>query len=77
MIEAEQCERDGTWERNDRLTGVAKRACTQAHVLALDDLRPGMLAEIKAFFGHYNQLSGKDIEALRRGNAEAALALIQ
>lgn len=77
MIEAEQCERDGTWERNDRLTGVAKRARPQAHVHALDDLQPRMLAEIKAFFGHYNQLAGRDFRVLRGGNSELALALIQ
>lgn len=36
-----------------------------------------MLDEVEAFFGHCNQLAGKNFEVLRRGNAEAALALIQ
>ncbi|AWB22578.1 MULTISPECIES: inorganic diphosphatase [Methylobacterium] len=77
VIEAEQRERDGTWERNDRLVGVAVKARTHAHIHALDDLRPGMLDEVEAFFGHYNQLAGKDFKVLRRGDAEAALALVR
>jgi inorganic pyrophosphatase len=77
VIEAEQRERDGTWERNDRLVGVAVKARTHAHVHALSDLRPGMLDEVEAFFGHYNQLAGKDFKVLRRGDAEAALALVR
>jgi inorganic pyrophosphatase len=77
VIEAEQCERDGTLERNDRLVGVAVKARTHAHIHALDDLRPGMLDEVEAFFAHYNQLAGKDFKVLRRGDAEAALALVQ
>ncbi|MFJ7441612.1 inorganic diphosphatase [Methylorubrum thiocyanatum] len=75
VIEAEQRERDGTWECNDRLIGVAVKARTHAHVHTLDDLRPGMLDEVETFFGHYNQRAGKDFKVLRRGAAEAALAL--
>ncbi len=77
VIEAEQRESDGTWERNDRLIGVAVKARTHAHVHGLDDLRPGMLDEVEAFFGHYNQLAGKDFKVLRRGDAEAARALVR
>lgn len=77
VIEAEQRERDGTWERNDRLIGVAVKARTHAHIHALDDLRPGMLDEVEAFFAHYNQLAGKEFKVVRRGDAEAALALVR
>ena len=77
VIEAEQRERDGTWERNDRLIGVAVKARTHAHVQALSDLRPGMLDEVEAFFAQYNQLAGKDFKVLRRGDADAALALVR
>jgi inorganic pyrophosphatase len=77
VIEADQRERDGTWERNDRLLGVAVKARTHAHVKALSDLRPGMLDEVEAFFAQYNQLAGKDFKVRRRGDAEAALSLIQ
>lgn len=77
VIQAEQRERNGTVERNDRLVGVAVKARTHAHIHTLADLRPGMLDEVEAFFGHYNQLSGKDFMVLGRGDAEAALALVQ
>lgn len=46
VIEADQRERDGTWERNDRLIGVALKARTHAHIRGLSDLRPGMLDEV-------------------------------
>lgn len=36
-----------------------------------------MLDEVEAFFGHYNELAGKDFRVLRRGHAEAALALVR
>ncbi|MGY2049135.1 inorganic diphosphatase [Methylobacterium sp. JK268] len=77
VIEAEQRERDGTWERNDRLIGVAVKARTHAHIEALNDLRPGMLDEVEAFFGHYNLLAGKEFRVLRRGDAEAALGMVR
>lgn len=77
VIEADQREQDGSWERNDRLVGVAVKARTHAHIKALSDLRPGMLDEVEAFFTQYNQLAGKDFKVRRRGDAEAALALIR
>ncbi|GJD51568.1 Inorganic pyrophosphatase [Methylobacterium crusticola] len=76
-IEAEQTERDGRTERNDRLIGVATHAHTHGHVTALSDLRPQMLEEIEAFFEHYNRLAGKAFCPVRRSGADAALALIR
>lgn len=76
-IEAEQRERDGTWERNDRLIGVAVKARTHAHIRTLSDLRPGMLDEVEAFFAQYNQLAGREFRVLRRSEAEAASALVR
>ncbi|WP_246102715.1 inorganic diphosphatase [Methylobacterium terricola] len=77
VIEAEQRESDGTVERNDRLIGVAVKARTHAHIEALSDLRPGMLDEVEAFFGHYNQLAGRGFKVLGRGDAEAASILVR
>jgi inorganic pyrophosphatase len=77
VIEAEQRERDGTWERNDRLIAVAEHAPTHAHIRALGDLRPGMVAEVEAFFAQYNALSGREFRPLRRGDAADALALVR
>lgn len=75
VIEAEQ-EENGTTQRNDRLVAVANRARTHAHVETLEDLRPGALDEIEAFFGHYNALSGKRFRPIRRSGAERARDLI-
>jgi inorganic pyrophosphatase len=77
VIEAEQRERNGEVERNDRLLAVATKARTHAHVHRLEDLRPGLLEEIEAFFGHYNALSGKDFKPVARGGPDRARALVQ
>ena len=77
VIEAEQRERDGKAERNDRLLAVATKARTHAHVHRLEDLRPGLLDEIEAFFGHYNALSGRRFTPLGRGGPERARALVE
>jgi inorganic pyrophosphatase len=58
-IEAKQQEKDGQWERNDRLVAVAAAAPTHAHVAAIDELRPQLLDEIEAFFVNYNRQRGK------------------
>ena len=77
VIEAEQRERDGTVERNDRLLAVATKARTHAHVHRLEDLRPGLLDEIEAFFGHYNALSGRRFTPVGRGGPERARELVE
>ena len=75
-IEAEQTERDGRRERNDRLIGVATHTHTHDHVTSLSDLRPQMVGEIEAFFEHYNRLAGKEFRPVRRSNADEALQLV-
>ena len=77
VIEAEQTETNGKVERNDRLIGVAGKARTHAHIEALSDLLPGMLDEVEAFFGQYNQLAGREFRRLRRSPAPVALALVR
>ncbi len=77
VIEAEQREKDGHTERNDRLLAVATRARTHGHLRRLDDLRPGMIDEIEAFFGHYNALSGRDFKPVGRGGPDRARTLIE
>lgn len=75
-IEAEQTERDGRRERNDRLIGVATHAHTHEHVASLSDLRPQMVDEIEGFFEHYNRLAGKAFHPIGRGDADAATRLL-
>lgn len=76
VIEAEQRERSGERVRNDRLLAVATRARTHSHIHALEDLRPDLLAEVEAFFAHYNRLSGKEFIPLGRGGAEEARKIL-
>lgn len=76
-IEAEQEERDGRVERNDRLIGVATHAQTHGDVYSLSDLRPRMLEEIEGFFEHYNRLAGKAFKPVRRSDARDAMQIVR
>ncbi len=77
VIEAEQREKGGKAERNDRLLAVATRARTHGHLQKLEDLRPGVIDEIEAFFGQYNSLSGRDFRVIGRGGPDRARVLIE
>ncbi len=46
-------------------------------VRRLEDLRPGLLDEIEAFFGHYNALGGRSFTPLGRGGPERARELVE
>jgi hypothetical protein len=72
--QAEQRERDGTWECNDRLIGVAVKARARTRSL---NPQPGMRDEVEALFGHDNQLADKDFRLRRSGDAETARALVR
>ena len=76
-IEAEQREKDGEWERNDRLLAVACKSHLHAHVQDLDGLRPNLLEEIEAFFSYYNSQRGKKFKPLRRVGRSKAGKLVQ
>ena len=76
VIEAEQRESDDQWVRNDRVLAVATHAHTHDHVHSLDDLRPGLVEEIEAFFGHYNEMRGKVFKPVGRGGREKARTLL-
>jgi inorganic pyrophosphatase len=58
-IEAEQKEKAGEWEENDRLIAVATHAQAHEEEKSLKDLRPHLLDEIVAFFVEYNELRGR------------------
>jgi inorganic pyrophosphatase len=72
VIEAEQKEKNGEVERNDRLIAVATHAHTHKHIHKLDDLRPGLMDEIEHFFIGYNEIKGKEFRPLRRGGPDKA-----
>lgn len=75
VIEVRQKE-GGRWISNDRLLAVAAQSHTSGHIETLDDLRPHLLDEIEAFFRHYVELGGREIEiGERRGPRRARESL--
>jgi inorganic pyrophosphatase len=77
VVEAEQTERGGETERNDRLIGVATESRLQRHVRALGSLSPDLLEEIEHFFISYNQVKGKEFKPLGRFGPQKALKLVE
>ena len=75
-IEAEQRERDGKWERNDRLVGVATHAHLHGEIKNLKEMPTPVLDEIEAFFAHYNRLEGKEFKVVERVGPKAATKLL-
>jgi inorganic pyrophosphatase len=63
-IEAKQKAKGEDWQRNDRLIAVATHAQTHENVKSLEDLRPHLLDEIKAFFIDYNRLRSRKFKPL-------------
>ncbi|MGH1574179.1 inorganic diphosphatase [Methylobacterium sp. P31] len=76
-IEAEEREKDGGWERNDRLLVVPVSGHSFEKVKDLRDLDPHLLDEIEGFFERYNTLHGKAFRVKARVGAEAAAKLVK
>ena len=73
MIEAEQTEKDGKPQRNDRLIAVATNSHDHQDVHSLKNVAGNLLDEIEHFFVSYNELRGKRFKPLGRfgpGRAE-------
>jgi inorganic pyrophosphatase len=64
VIEAEQTERDGIPERNDRLVAVPLKTHRYGKIHSVKDLEKQMVAEIERFFVNYNQEEGKKFKIL-------------
>lgn len=77
VIEAEQTEKDGKVERNDRLIAVASTSRTHAHLQSLNDISVKIVDEIEHFFVSYNAAKGKKFKPLGRCNPERARELVQ
>ena len=77
VIEAEQTERDGETERNDRLVAVAAKSRLHGNVRTLEDLGSGLPEEIEHFFVSYNQAKGKEFKSLGRFGPGRALKLVE
>src|SRR4051794_31216360 len=76
VIQAEQTEKDGKTERNDRLIGMAIAKQTPTFMEKLD-VNKKTLAEIEYFFVSYNKLSGKKFKVVGKGGEKKALAMIR
>ncbi|MBV8859260.1 MAG: inorganic diphosphatase [Acidobacteria bacterium] len=77
VVEAEQTERDGETERNDRLIGVAAESRLHTGVRSLESLSPALLEEIEHFFISYNQIKGKEFKPLARSGPKRARGLVE
>lgn len=76
-IEAEQREKNGKGEKNDRLIGVAEHSRTLASIKSLDDLGKVTLDQLIAFFEQYNKLEDKEFRATGICPPRRAKALVE
>jgi inorganic pyrophosphatase len=77
VIEAEQTERDGKIERNDRLLAVAAASKTHADVKSINDLNATLVEQIEHFFVSYNEAKGKKFNPLGRFAAVKARKIVE
>jgi inorganic pyrophosphatase len=77
VIQAEQTEKDGKTERNDRLIAVAAKSHNHRDVRSLDQVSDNLLAEIEHFFTSYNDMKGKEFKPDGRHGPKQAKALVQ
>ncbi len=77
VIEAEQTERDGKVERNDRLIAVAVDSHTYTDIKSINDLADKLIEEIEHFFISYNEMKGKKFKPLGRFASRKATNLVE
>ncbi|MDB5320620.1 MAG: inorganic diphosphatase [Phycisphaerales bacterium] len=76
VISAEQTERDGKRERNDRLIAVSSKCRNHEHLRSIEDLNQNLRKEIEHFFVSYNQIRGKRFKPLGQHGPTAARTLV-
>ena len=76
-IQAEQTERDGTTERNDRFLGVPVVSQLFTDVNDIDDLPENILNQVESFFKNYNKQAGKVFKVVKRLSAKKALKVLR
>ena len=76
VITAEQEERGGERERNDRLLAVAAKSRTHEEVRTIADLAESLVEEIEHFFASYNEIKGKRFTATGRKGPRAARNIV-
>jgi inorganic pyrophosphatase len=77
VITAEQKERDGKVEVNDRLIAVASNSHTHEGVRKLSDLSANLIGEIEHFFVSYNEVKGRVFTPTGRKGPRAARTIVE
>jgi len=77
VMEAEQTERDGNRERNDRLIGVSAQTQQYSEVRKVSDLEKNVLKQIEQFFINYNKEKGKKFRVLQMRGPKQAQKLLK
>ncbi|WP_414470961.1 inorganic diphosphatase [Microvirga sp. M2] len=76
-IRAHEREKNGQWERNDRLIAVAVHAHAHEHIRTIADVNPSMLADVEVFFEAYNRLHDKEFRVRDHVDAKKAGKLLK
>ena len=76
VLEAEQREKNGKKERNDRLVAVSLASREHVELKTIADVSDKMLEEIQQFFANYNQQAGKQYKPLGQKGPKQALKLV-
>jgi inorganic pyrophosphatase len=77
VLEAEQREKNGKKERNDRLLAVSLASRQHMELKTIADVSDKMLEEIQQFFANYNQQAGKQYTPLGQKGPKQAMKLLQ
>lgn len=76
IIEAEQREKDGKTDRNDRILAVASESILFKDIKKLKDLSDSLVEQIEYFFISYNEIEGKAFKVLDKAGPHRAKKLI-
>jgi inorganic pyrophosphatase len=76
-IEAKQREKDGNWERNDRLLAISTQSLTHVDIHDVDDLGSALLDEIEQFFANYTSQRCKTFKPIGRIGAKKARKIVE
>jgi inorganic pyrophosphatase len=77
VLEAEQTEKDGKMERNDRLIAVAQDAHDYRDIRRLADINKNLLKELERFFIAYNETRGKKFDLIGTRGPKGAWRLLR
>jgi len=77
VIEAEQTEKSGKTERNDRLLAVAAHSYSHEDIKSIDEIQISLLEQIEDFFINYNKARGKKFKVKHCGGPKRAMEVLE